>query len=67
MDSTCPKCGGPTEEWQQQGRVAPAIRCLKNGCTWFIPDPTVPKDEVHFQDTSGKLVGKIVGIDPEKP
>lgn len=32
----CPKCGGPTEEWKQEGRSIPAIRCIKNGCIWHL-------------------------------
>jgi hypothetical protein len=34
----CPKCKGITEQWHQEGRPTPAIRCLKNGCTWPIKE-----------------------------
>jgi hypothetical protein len=32
----CPRCGGEIEQWQQDGRPTPAIRCITNGCTWWM-------------------------------
>lgn len=41
----CPKCGGECELFDMPGRPVPAIRCLKNGCTWnmdFTPVSPLP-------------------------
>lgn len=47
----CPKCGGECELFDQPGRREPALRCLKNGCTWNMdftsrqpPPPPAPID-----------------------
>lgn len=42
----CPKCGGPLELWQQEGRRYPAIRCLTNGCTWPMPEAGEPSPDL---------------------
>ena len=31
-----------------------------------VPDPSIPPDEVLFRDHEGRILGRIVNLDPEK-